>query len=44
MLIYRERANGRWEHWTYVDGQRIMLSERTVLKELARGATLREIA
>lgn len=34
--LYRERANGRFEYWTYCDGQRVYLSETTALRELAR--------
>jgi hypothetical protein len=42
--IYKERANGRWEYWTYVDHARIYLSEKTANKEIKRGAILKEIA
>ena len=40
MTIYRERANGKWEYWTYCDKQRIMLSESDVRRELGNGATV----
>lgn len=29
---YRERANGRWEYWTYCEGRKIFVSERIVTK------------
>lgn len=38
MTIYRERANGRWEYWTYADGQRLYLSLAFVRRE--RGARI----
>jgi hypothetical protein len=38
--IYRERANGRWEYWTYREGQRVYLSadtaERWIRNKTAR--------
>jgi hypothetical protein len=38
MLIYRERANGRSEYWTYLDGQRVYLSPAMAEREFRRGA------
>ena len=26
--IYRERANGQWEYWTYVDGVKYRIGQR----------------
>ena len=36
--IYRERANGRWEYWTYADGARVRLTETMAARMLAQGA------
>lgn len=33
--VYRERANGRWEYWTYSDGLRYRISEATALRWVA---------
>ncbi len=35
--IYRERANGRWEYWLYLDGERRYLSAEAVKREERRG-------
>lgn len=35
--IYRERANGRWEFWTYSDGQRVMLWELWARNQITSG-------
>lgn len=35
--VYRDRANGRWEYWTYCDGGRVAVSAAWVERELARG-------
>ena len=28
--FYKERANGKWEYWTYSDGQRIYVSASSI--------------
>jgi hypothetical protein len=35
--IYRERANGRWEYWTYSDGARVMVSAAWAERQRERG-------
>jgi hypothetical protein len=34
--IYRERANGRFEFWTYADGRRVFVSASWAQREVAR--------
>lgn len=36
MTIYRERANGRWEFWTYSDGDRVYVSAAFAEREAQR--------
>ena len=38
--IYREQSGGRWEYWTYSDGQRIRISEATARKMERQGARI----
>lgn len=35
--IYKERANRRWEYWTYIDGVRYQLTEKAALSDVRRG-------
>jgi hypothetical protein len=39
MTVYCERANGRFEYWTYADGQRVMLTPALATKLMHQGAT-----
>ena len=32
--IYRERANGRFEYWTYSEGRKYYISKQTALRWL----------
>ena len=36
--FYRERANGRWEYWTYSEGRRIPISGEWALRQIQRGS------
>ena len=36
MTIYRERANGRWEFWTYSDGRRVYVSHAWAISQVAK--------
>ncbi len=38
--VYRERANGNFEFWTYSDGQRIYISQKFAEKMRSQGAKL----
>jgi hypothetical protein len=38
--VYRERANGRIEHWTYSDGILVFISQRQADVMLRQGAKL----
>lgn len=38
--IYRERAHGVWEYWTYFDSQRTYLSQSCASKMLRSGDRL----
>ena len=38
--IYRERANGRDEYWTYSDGARVYISKAQCERMLRQGARL----
>ena len=38
--VYKERANGRFEFWTYSDGRRVMISEVFAQLMLRQGAKL----
>lgn len=38
--VYKERANGRWECWTYSDGARVYISQSMVDTMLRQGARL----
>jgi len=38
--IYRERANGRFEFWTYSDGRRVYISAATAERMRQQGARL----
>ena len=38
--VYRERANGRFEFWTYSDGQRVYLSQDLAERMERQGAIL----
>ena len=38
--VYKERANGRWEFWTYADGQRVLISEAFAQLMLRQGVEL----
>ncbi len=35
--FYKERANGRWEYWTYSDGRKYQISGKWAEREAARG-------
>lgn len=35
--FYKERANGRWEYWTYSDGRKYRINGQWAEKEVARG-------
>ena len=35
--VYRERANGRWEYWTYTEGRKYFLPEATALRWMHAG-------
>lgn len=35
--VYKQRAGGIWEYWTYSDGRTVYLQESTVNRWLARG-------
>jgi hypothetical protein len=35
--IYQERANGRWEYWTYSEGQRHYIPAELAARWLAKG-------
>lgn len=37
LTVYRERANGRFEYWTYSDGEKVYLSPGFVARQEARG-------
>ncbi len=37
MTIYCERANGRWEYWTYSDHKRVYVSADWANKQVRRG-------
>jgi hypothetical protein len=39
-IIYRERANARWEYWTYSDGERIYISEKFALRWVRQGTAI----
>lgn len=34
--VYRQRANGRYEYWTYSDGRRYAISEKTAMSWLQK--------
>lgn len=34
---YRERANGRWEYWTYSDGRRVFVNGAQAELEARKG-------
>ena len=34
--FYRERANGRWEYWTYSDGLKVRLDAQWAQRQLMR--------
>lgn len=34
---YRERANARWEYWTYSDGARVYLNAGVAERDIAAG-------
>lgn len=36
-IIYRERANGRFEYWTIIESYRYYLSEAKARRDVARG-------
>lgn len=38
--IFRERANGKWEHFTYLDGARIYITPEQAGLMLAQGARI----
>jgi len=40
MKIYKDRQGGTWVYWTYCDGYKIQLSEKTVKRECTRGAKI----
>ena len=42
-VIYRERANGRQEQWTYADGQRVYISQALADKMERQGADVRVV-
>jgi hypothetical protein len=33
--IYRQRANARWEYWTYSEGERYWITEAVALRWVA---------
>ena len=35
--FYKERANGRWEYWTYDCGRRVRISAAWAEREVSRG-------
>jgi hypothetical protein len=39
-IIYKEFSSNRWNFWTYVDGQRIFISERRAAALIRDGARL----
>jgi len=41
--IYCERSGGRWEYWTYVNGQRVYLREAEANRLLKIGFRLVEV-
>ena len=41
--IYTQIAGGRREYWTYCDGARIFISEKTARKLIAQGEQLIEV-
>lgn len=38
--VYRERANGRWEYWTYCDGNRVLIPKSTADHIISQGGKL----
>ena len=38
--IYKERANGTWEYWTYAEGRKYFVSRSWAEKQIARGDKL----
>lgn len=38
--VYRERANGLWEFWTYSDSQRVYISRKQANKMISQGARI----
>jgi len=38
--IYKERANGQWEHWTYSDGIKYRISQRQFDLMAGQGAKI----
>ena len=35
--FYKERANGRWEYWTYSDGTRVYINGAWAERQVRRG-------
>ena len=35
--FYKERANGRWEYWTYSDGRKVRIERWWAEREVGRG-------
>lgn len=38
--IYRERANGQFEYWTYAEGRKYYVSAKWAEKQISRGENL----
>jgi hypothetical protein len=38
--VYKERANGQWEYWTYSDGERYYITAKQAEIMIRQGAKL----